>query len=253
MPLVGRNAPKRQENSMKKTLFRAIAAFTLSSFTATASAATCFVFLADIQATASGPYTTFQNTVRQPIIVRGAGAVTHPFELLIVYPGDANGFGVQPGAIELMTNSMFARNEGMRLAQFDLGSLQPNEDGSFTFTLDPAAALQLPPPNVLAVQGISGSPQGIGGICLLPGLAALCNQTQQAPVLQLYYLVPAEGVLRFGFPGGNTIVGEMNVNGYGIDNPDLRGNYSAVFSGPCSHSRSANSRTACASYTQRPA
>jgi hypothetical protein len=217
---------------MKKALVHAVAAIALSSFAATVGAATCFVFVADIQATATGPYTTFQSTVRQPIIVRGAGAVTHPFELLILYPGDLNAFGVQPGAIELMTNSMFARNEGMRLAQFDLGSLQANEDGSFSFTLDPAAAFQLPPPNVLAVQGIAGSPQGLGGICLLPGLAALCDQTQQAPVLQLYYLVPAEGVLRFGFPGGNTIAGEMNINGYGIDNPNLRGNYSAVFSGP---------------------
>jgi hypothetical protein len=217
---------------MKKAFVSAVAAITLSSISVSAGVATCFVFVADIQGTATGPYSTFQSAVRQPIIVRAAGAATHPFELLILYPGDANGFGVQPGAIELMTNSMFARNEGMRQAQFDLGAIQPNEDGSFTFALDPAAAFQLPPPNVLAVQGISGSPQGLGGICLLPGLAALCDQTQQAPVLQLYYLVPAEGVVRFGFPSGNTIVGEMNVNGYGIDNPNLRGNYSAVFSGP---------------------
>lgn len=215
---------------MNKLLTLAVAS-ALSSLGATADAAPCFLFGSQIQFSATGPYSTYQNTSFQPIILRSVGARTHPFELVFQYPGDPNAFGAQAGAIELMTNSMFARNEGMRLAQFDMGAIQENADGSYSFTLDPGASFQMPQPNMFTVQGMASSPGGLGGICYLPGLSALCQQTQQAPVLQLYYLVPTEGTVNFAFPGGNSIVGEMFIAGYGRDNPNIRGTYYARFSG----------------------
>jgi hypothetical protein len=220
-----------QENTMKKLMTLAVAG-ALSSFGMTASAAPCFLFGSQIQFSAMGPFSAYQNTSFQPIILRSVGARTHAFELLFQYPGDPNAFGTPAGAIELMTNSMFARNEGMRLAQFDMGSIQANADGSFSFTLDPGAALQLPPPNMFTVPGMAGSPGGLGGICNLPGLSGLCQQTQQAPVLQLYYLVASEGTVTFSFPGGNSIAGEMFIAGYGLDNSNIRATYYARFSGP---------------------
>jgi len=216
---------------LKKGLIRAVAAATLAAVGTTGSAATCYVFASQIQATTTGPYTTSQNTAYQTIAIRDPGARTHSFELLFQYPGDLNGFGTQAGAIELMTNSVFARNEGIRLAQSDLGTIQQNADASYTFTLDSALAFQLPSPNVFTVPGVSSSPQGLGGICLLPGLSTLCQQTQQAPILQLYYLIPTEGNVTFAFPGDNTIRGWIYVNGYVLDNPSVGANYSAQFVG----------------------
>lgn len=216
---------------MKKLIAHAVASIALSSAAATAGAATCLVFSADIEGTTTGPYAAFQNTVHQMIIIRDGGARNNPFELLILYPGDPNAWDTQPGAIELMTNSMFARNDGMRSAQSDMGTIHRNEDGSISFILTPGAALQVPPPNFMAVLGPSSSPAGLGGICLIPGLSTLCQQTQQAPVLQLFYLIPDEGVFVFAFPGSNTIVGELSINGYGYGAPTLRGNYTARVNG----------------------
>lgn len=119
----------------------------------------------------------------------------------------------------------------MSAAQFDLGFIQANGDGSFSFTLDPCAACQMPQPNEFTVPGIASDTGGLGGICFVPGMDALCRQLQQAPALSLYYLVPSEGTVNFAFPDGNTIVGEMFLAGYGIDNPNNRGTYYGRFSG----------------------
>lgn len=215
---------------MKKLVVLALAG-ALSSLGPAAGAAPCFLFNSQIQFSAMGPYSTYQNTLTQPIIVRGAGARSHPFELLFQYPGDPNAFGTPAGAIELMTNSMFARNPGMRQAQLDMGTVQQNPDGSFTFAVDPGAALQMPAPNMFTVQGVAGSSGGLGGICYVPGLSDLCQQTQQAPVLQVYYLIVNAGTVNFAFAGGNTIVGEMYIGGYGFDNASIQATYYARFNG----------------------
>lgn len=211
---------------------RVVAAITLSCFGTTAGASTCYLFDANIHTTVTGPYSEVRNTASQEIIVRDEGGGNHTLELFIRYPGDMNAFDTQPGAIELMTNSMFARNAGMRAAQFDLGTIRSHGNGTFSFSLDPAAAHQLPPPNVFTVQGISGSPGGLGGICYLQSLQGLCEQTQGAAVLQVLYLVPAKGTVTFSFPEENSIQGTINITGYGVDNSNLRGNYRAQFNGP---------------------
>lgn len=194
-----------------------------------AQAATCYRFDIVLDATVSGNYGTVENRVQEVAVLRDEGVRNNSFELLIRYPGDLNGADVRPGTIELMTNSAFARNAGMAGARFDLASARRQGD-DFRFRLEPSAAFQLPPPNVMAAPGPNQSPGGFGGECLLPGLQGLCEQLRGSAVLGVSYLVPGSGGGSFRlFQDG--IEGEIDVTGHQVDNSNNRGRYRATFEG----------------------
>src|SRR5689334_1662500 len=103
---------------MKKPAVACLIAALLFTMPFRVIAATCYQFDTIFNATLTGPYTTVQNSVRQPFFVRDQGVRANPFEILIYFPGDANGFGIQVGTLELMSNSFTARNPGMASAAF---------------------------------------------------------------------------------------------------------------------------------------
>jgi hypothetical protein len=208
----------------------ALLAIAASMAPAFAAAATCHQFDIVIDSQVSSNYGSVQNRIREVAMVRDQGVRHHDFELLIRYPGDLNGFDVRAGVIELMTNSAFARNRGMASAGFDLGSTM-GHGNTFAFQLDQGAAFQLPPPNVFTAPGVSASPGGLGGLCYAPGMQQFCQQLNQAPVLQVLYLVPGQGTVRFRFPDKHTIEGEIDIIGFGIDNSNLQARYQASFRG----------------------
>ena len=216
---------------MHKSFHRAVITGLLFCLSSVACAATCRLFNAEINSTVSGPYSEVSNTVREPVIVRDEGIREHSVELLIRFPGDLNAFDIKPGFIELMSNSAFARNEGIASAGFDLGAVATQSNGQFVFQLDPGMAQQAPQPNVFTAQGISASSGGLGGICFLPSLKNLCEQTQGAAVLQVLYLIPNSGSVVFGFPANDAVDGTIDIVGYGYDNPNLKGRYHARFTG----------------------
>jgi len=211
-------------------LVTVLLAIVASMTTDLAAAATCHQFDIVIDSQVSSNYGSVQNRIREIAIVRDQGIRNNNFELLIKYPGDLNGFDVRSGVIELMTNSAFARNPGMASAGFDLGSTM-DHGNVFAFQLDQGAAFQIPPPNVFTAPGVSESPGGLGGLCYAPGMQQFCQQLQQTPVLQVIYLVPGQGTVQFRFPNKNTIEGEIDIIGFGINNSNLQARYQASFRG----------------------
>ena len=118
----------------------------------------------------------------------------------------------------------------MASAGFDLGSTM-DRGNTFTFQLDQGAAFQMPPPNVFTAPGVGKSPGGLGGLCYAPGMQQFCQQLNQAPVLQVLYLVPGQGAVQFRLPSKNTIEGQIDIMGSGIDNSNIQARYQASFRG----------------------
>src|SRR4051812_7024962 len=164
----------------------------LNLIASSAVAATCHEYIIIIDSKVSGNFGSAQNQVEQIAIFRDEGARSNPFEFLIRYPGDMNALNVRPGAIELMTNSGWARNPGMASARFDLAATQRQGD-TYRFQLEQSSAFQMPPPNVIAVPGPGQSSGGLGGECYVPGLQGLCEQMRNSSVLSTTYLVPGKG------------------------------------------------------------
>jgi hypothetical protein len=216
---------------MKKSVTLPTLAVAMLSFSSAALAATCNYYDVTIESTVTGPYAQGGGSVRQQVVVRDQGAATHPFELLIRYVGDPNAFATQVGSIELMSNTMFANNAGIAAAAYDLGTFGQAANGGILFTIDPTMALQEPAPNVFAAPGAAGNPGGLGGECLLPALQALCAQYQGAPILSVFYMIPSQGGVVFGFPDQYSIQGEMHLSGAAYGSPNLQATYVGRFSG----------------------
>jgi hypothetical protein len=204
---------------------------------ASAQAQTCFDYRVNLRGVVSGNFGGQQFSGIQRAIVRQPGVAGNPYELILTTGRDLNA-SARIGDLELMTNSAFANNPGMASARFDLARVSVG-NGFAQFQLDPAANLQLPPPNVLVAPGVGTSTGGLGGICFVPGLQDLCRDLSQATVLQAAFLVPQTGGGYFYFPDGRggSIAGGLDIAGAQIDNPNNRAQYRAEF-----HGRLVNSR-----------
>jgi hypothetical protein len=223
---------KRFLDSLRFGRLLAIAAIVLITNTGAANAANCFVYQVNIQGVAASTLGGTQNfLVSQFAIVRDAGIRSNPLEFVLRSANDLNATGAV-GDIELMTNSFFARNFGIASASFDLARVFVGD--GIQFEIDSAQSFQLPPPNVFVAPNSVNS--SLGGLCP-PGfdnLAVLCQPFQQAPILQTAFLIPRQGGGRFFFPDGTFqfIQGDVNVLGFGLDNPNIQGQYQAGFAGP---------------------
>lgn len=202
---------------------------------ALAHAASCHVYSVNLQGITTigdANYTLAaqQFSVSQYAIWRDAGYATHQYEFWLATFQDLNA-SPQVGYIELMTNSVFARNPGMASARFDLATVSV-ANGAVMFQMDPAMSFHLPPPNVFIAPGYGSVPGGLGGLCFLPGGGGgLCDLVSGAPILSVSYLVPRTGGGYFYLPDNRSIAGEVDLIGTGIDNTSFQGRYQAQFSG----------------------
>jgi len=199
-------------------------------------AAMCHVYSVVIQGTTNvGDGTSILASqafsVNQFAIWRDAGVTSHPVEFVLTPLQDLNA-SAQPGQIELMTNSAFARNAGIASARFDLASVTITD--VITFQLDSGISFQLPSPNVFIAPGIGGAPGGLGGLEFLTGAGGQLGQIiGSASVLSVSYFVPRTGGGNFHTPDGNwaTISGQLDLVGTALDNASFQGQYQGTFNG----------------------
>lgn len=213
----------------------ALTAFVLTPM-APAEAASCHFYAVNLQGTAtigdgtstlsSQPFSVFEYAM-----VRDTGVTSHPVEFVLTTFQDLNA-SAQPGQIELMTNSAFARNAGIASAQFDLATVSVSN--VVNFEVDSGMSFQSPPPNVFVAPGVGSVPGGLGGLGFLTGAGGQLGQIiNSAPILSVSYLVPRTGGGNLYSPDGAwaTIAGELNLVGTSLDNASFQGQYQAVFSG----------------------
>jgi hypothetical protein len=197
-------------------------------------AASCHVYRVDLQGVATiGDSTATlsqqQFAVQEYAVWRSPGFRTHQVEFWLTTGQDLNA-SAQLGQIELMTNTRFANNAGIRSAQYDLGTVSVTN--VVNFQLDSGASFQLPSPNVFVAPGYGTAPGGLGGLCFLPN-SGLCGIVSGPSILNASFLIPRNGSGYFYTPNGNgaTLAGEVNLVGSALDNANFQGQYKASFSG----------------------
>jgi hypothetical protein len=195
-------------------------------------AASCHIFQVQLHgSTAIGSSTSMfpvQNfQVMQYAVVRDAGYNnTHSVEVLLTTGKDIH---VSPnvGEIELMTNSAFANNAGIKMAHIDLATV--SQGNGLSFNIDGAASYRQPSPNVFVAPGYNSTEGGLGGVCYLND-KSVCNMLKSQAVLSVSYLVPRAGQASFAVRGG-MLNGEIMLAGSSLDNPNFGAQYRAMVAG----------------------
>jgi hypothetical protein len=216
----------------KMTILVLIGSVLLS--TAQAQSASCHVYQVTLQgATNIGNATSSLAeqgfSLQEYAVWRQPGFKNNQIEFFLTANQDLNA-SAQPGEIELMTNTRFSNNAGIRAAQYDLASVSMANVINFQF--DPGASYILPSPNVFVAPGYGSVSGGLGGLCFLPN-SALCSIVSGTSVLNASFLTPRTGTGYFYFPNGTirTLAGEINLVGSSLDNPNFQGQYKASFIG----------------------
>jgi hypothetical protein len=211
-----------------------LAALVTSSIVPVAGATNCYVYRVNVQGNSSiGDATSISSSqpfwVTQYAIWCNSGVKGNPIEFWMTPFVDLNA-SPHLGFVEIMSNSVFARNPGIRSAQLNLAKV--NVGQTLTFQFDYQASLQLPPPNVFAAPGFASVPGGLGGLCFLPS-SGLCDLVTSPSVLSVSYIVPRRGGGQFNFPDGKgfVIAGSLDMTGTSVDNANFVGRYKANFSG----------------------
>jgi hypothetical protein len=180
----------------------------------------------------------------QFLVLRSPGTGTNQVEILFTnFPrsviGDTRGnlsSGAFPvGHIELMTNSLYANNAGIRSHHVDLAEVSVstywNPEDVVEFQLIPQAALNVPQPNAVVMPG-----QGsfLGGLAFLPNGVELFNSLPNANLLDTEFLVPYRGGGYLFFPDTDrsVVYGQIQLAAVSHDfNFNLTGFYNGTFYG----------------------
>jgi hypothetical protein len=215
-----------------KTLVASTVVGTVTFLSAiSASAAICYVYAVNIQGIVTSNYGSQQFSVEQFAIWRDTPLKTNPVDFYLASGQDLNA-SPQFGRIELMTNSFFAQNLGVKSARYDLAGVSITNVVQFTLNND--MSFVLPPSNIFVATGVSSSPGGLGGIGFAGGWGAeFAKILNSAPILNFSYFIPRQGSGYFYFPNNNTtnIAGKLDIIGTAVDNPSSGGRYTADFSG----------------------
>jgi hypothetical protein len=201
-----------------------------------AQAADCHFYEVNLNGNSTFNGTVQQFSVNEYAWWRTQGIKINPIEFGLTTFKDLN-VSAQPGQIELMTNSAFAKNRGIALAKYDLAKVSivnGSPSAKINFQLDPTMNQALPPPNVFVTQGVGSQPGGLGGLGFLTGSGSVLAQLiNGAPVLSVSYIVPRTGAASIYSPDGtwSSIAGTIDFSGASADNPNVMGQYRAKMIG----------------------
>jgi hypothetical protein len=191
-----------------------------------AANAECDIYAVQLHGDVSNSFGTQEFTVTEAGILLQPGHRGNQVDFALLTQGGLNGAAPPIGAIELMTNSLFARNPGMAAAGLDLAQVTVSNGAQFQ--LNSGMSYQMPQPNVFIGSGPAASTGGLGGLCYL-NVPGLCD-IGKASTLQAAYMIPHTGS---GTLTGSaqTIAGTISLIGSSLDNASFQAKYQAEFEG----------------------
>jgi hypothetical protein len=210
---------------------------------------TCALYSVTLTGQADGGFGAQAFAVPEWVAMRIPGVGANPVEFVITnFPleirqldaaDSLNDRGAPVGSLELMSNSLYANNQGTRWAKFPQARVtrgQVHRAGDLIrFQVDPTYLGDEAPPNAFISSGQSMG--NLGGIGVLPGLgnlSGMLNASGAASGLNNYYLMTyrGDGYLFFPTADFSTIQGQVRLQGTSLDfDPSVQGTYVATLQG----------------------
>jgi hypothetical protein len=193
----------------------------------TAAAQTCHQFIVQLQGVVYDQQATTPFNTTQVAIVRDRGFMGNPIDFALLPFNNNLNAQAAVGDIELMTNTAWTQNAGVRAWRSDQAYVTMLDANTFSFQLDPGL-ITFPPAHVfVTTSAINTVEAGLGLLCPISHHFCHIGVPEN---LQTGFKVPHSGGGAFQVQG-QQIVGQIDVLGVQVDNYGNQARYTADFSG----------------------